>query len=180
MGRLLFPYVVPPSFHPGSLSPVAVAHSVAHRAFPLLPLPPSLLAISTCGGLLSSSQSLFSTRFLLYMLSLTTLMKSDGGWTNARLSLSAQAQALLQTLRNRVRLGGPDRRPLSLRRLSHRTHPIRPRLHPLLPKACRPLLPRRLPGFRRRILTLPAQRPLCLPREFVSLHITRSLSSVGV
>ena len=43
MGWLLFPYVVPPSFHPGSLSPVAVAHCRPPR---LPPPPPPPLPIS--------------------------------------------------------------------------------------------------------------------------------------
>jgi len=90
-------------FSLGSPIPPLLSHRTAsHPPSPTAPFPP--LVISTCGGPLSFSQSLFSTRSPLYMLSLTTLMKSGIGCINARVFPAVNhppfhAQARLETPR---------------------------------------------------------------------------------
>lgn len=153
------------------LSPHSVAPSVAHRAFPPL-------VISTCGGPLSFSQSLFSTRSLLYMLSLTTLMKSGIGCINARVSPAVNHPPFHAQARPGIRKANP---PLLFPQLLLRPHPGRPlRLHPLLPRGHRPLLfshllspPRRFPALPPRYHHLPHLRtfsPLYSPIIKLSGH----------
>jgi len=153
------------------LSPHSVAPSVAHRAFPPL-------VISTCDGSLSFSQSLFSTRSLLYMLSLTTLMKSGIGCINARVFPAVNHPPFHAQARLGTRKANP---PLLFPQLPLRLHPGRPlRLHPLLPRGHRPLLFSHLLSPPRRFPALPPRYPrLPHPRTF-SPYIIRSLSLVGI
>ena len=175
----LLPYLAPLLFtptcrrrqprQPSRLSPAAT---------PLPPPPPSCRLSQSCGGSLSVSQSLFSTRFLLYMLSLTTLMKNGIGCTDARIPPEAPLSPF-QTFQPQVCPETPKAtRPQSFPQLLLHAHrpPDSLCLRPLL-RQHRRLLLNHLPVFPRpRFPALPAL--LCLqfhlPRKLVSFYSIRS------